>query len=290
MTEGGRSLWELYHSEVPPWKRGRTILACIALSHFVLQCLLALAFVLDGSAVRVCAFGFAAVIFWLLFYFVWIGVAWLRWLWGIWNLATGFCLLIWAWRDLSELETLFGTTNMVIGVYLFSPSVYFFARRQKETTHWKEALLFAAGCCLIMCNVAAVAVGFWFFLEQHRRDACHFADDAGQHIYVDQDRDWAFAHVLKKSDDPYGSRLDYSLRYTKSSLGSVREISPANGVVRLQFHFPWKFEYKALLRSRAESTGGPMALRFVLLSSGDRWEIEHFSWDYLPISNEASGP
>jgi len=181
-------------------------------------------------------------------------------------------------------------TNMVIGVYLFSPSVYFFARRQKETTHWKEALLFAAGCCLIMCNVAAVAVGFWFFLEQHRRDACHFADDAGQHIYVDQDRDWAFAHVLKKSDDPYGSRLDYFLRYTKSSLGSVREISPANGVVRLQFHFPWKFEYKALLRSRAESTGGPMALRFVLLSSGDRWEIEHFSWDYLPISNEASGP
>ena len=73
-----------------------------------------------------------------------------------------------------------------------------------------------------MCNVAAVAVGFWFFLEQHRRDACHFADDAGQHIYVDQDRDWAFAHVLKKPDDPYGSRLDYFLRYTKSSLGSVR--------------------------------------------------------------------
>jgi hypothetical protein len=218
MTEGGRSLWELYDSEVPPWQRGRTILACIALSHFVLQCLLALPFVLDGRVVRVCAFGFAAVIFWLLFYFVWTGVAWLRWLWGVGNPATGFCLLIWAWRDLSGLETLFGTMNIVIGAYLFSPSVYFFARHQKKTTHWKEALLFAAGCCLIMCNVAAIAVGFWFFLEQHRRDACHFADDAGQHIYVDQDRDWAFAHVLKKPDDPYRSRLDYFLRYIKGSL------------------------------------------------------------------------
>ena len=196
MTEGGRSLWELYDSEVPPWKGGRTILACIALSHFVLQCLVALAFVLGGSAVRVFAFGFVAVIFWLLFYFVWIGVAWLRWLWGVWNLATGFCLLIWAWRDLSGLETVFGTMNMVIGAYLFSPSVYFFARHQKKTTHWKEALLFVAGCFLIMCNVAAVAFGFWFFLEQHRRDACHFTDDAGQHIYVDQT---AIGHSLTSS-------------------------------------------------------------------------------------------
>jgi hypothetical protein len=125
MTEGGRSLWELYHSEVPPWKRGRTILACIALSHFVLQCLLALAFVLDGSAVRVCAFGFAAVIFWLLFYFVWIGVAWLRWLWGVWNLATGFCLLIWAWRDLSELETLFGHEYGHRSLSLFAVGLFF---------------------------------------------------------------------------------------------------------------------------------------------------------------------
>src|SRR5437868_13614509 len=131
---------------------------------------------------------------------------------------------------------------------------------------------------------------FGSFLSNIGAMACHFADDAGQHIYVDQDRDWAFAHDLKKANDPYGSRLDYFLRYTKSSLGLVGEISPANGIVRLQFHFPWKFEYKALLESRAESASGPMALRFVLLSSGDRWEIEHFSWDYLPISNEAAGP
>src|SRR5438105_10984760 len=104
MSEETRSLWEIYDSEVPPWRRGRTILTCIAFFHFLLQCLLAIGLALSGNLDRIFFFGLAAVLFWLQFYFVWIGVRWLRWLWGAWNVATGFCLIIWAWRDLSAIE------------------------------------------------------------------------------------------------------------------------------------------------------------------------------------------
>ena len=286
MSEETRSLWEIYDSEVPPWRRGRTILICIAFFHFLLQCLLAIGLALSGNLDRIFFFGLAAVLFWLQFYFVWIGVRWLRWLWGAWNIATGFCLIIWAWRDLSAIETFFGSMNMVIGVYLFSPSVYFFAKRQKQTIRWKESLLFAAGCFLIMCNIAAAAVGFWFLFEERRRDACHFADQAGQYIYVSQDRDWAFAHVTRTSFDQNGSeRLNYFLDYTSTSLGSVQQISPANGTVRVHFRFPWRFESDAVLASRAESANGPAQLHFILLNSGKRWEIQHLWWDYLPITD-----
>jgi hypothetical protein len=109
MPDESPSLWEQFDSEVEPWRRGRGILICIAAFYIVAQSLILAACILLGNIERFLIFGVGAVFFWLLFYLVWIGVDWIRWLLGGWNLIIGFCLLIWAWRDMSGIETLSAT-------------------------------------------------------------------------------------------------------------------------------------------------------------------------------------
>ena len=169
MSEETRSLWEIYDSEKELWRRGRSILLLIGLLCFILQALFIAAAVSVGNVDRVLIFGVMVALFWLQFYFVWIGVHWLRWLWGAWNLAAGFCLLIWAWRD-SGMETLSGSASLIIGFYLcFSPSIYFFAKRQRETVRWKESLLFGLVCFLVLLTIGAGIIGLAGFRMQRAR-------------------------------------------------------------------------------------------------------------------------
>jgi hypothetical protein len=195
---------------------------------------------------------------------------------------------MWAWRDLSALETVWATISLIVGAYLCSPSVYFFAKQQKGTVGWKESLLFAAACLLLLCNIAATALGFWGFREARRRDACRFADQATQHIYIDHNRAWTMSHVTQTSLAQDGSaRLEYFFEKTKI-LGEVRQVRAASGNVRLRFHFPFRFESDAHVTSRAETEGGSVTVHFILWNSGDDWKIHHMWWDYLPVTGKSS--
>jgi hypothetical protein len=69
------------------------MLVCIGLFMGLLQCLVVIAQVILGNIEAFLVFAILIILFWLQFYFVWIGVHWLRWLWGGGNLFTGFCLL-----------------------------------------------------------------------------------------------------------------------------------------------------------------------------------------------------
>jgi hypothetical protein len=290
MTET-RSLWEVYDSETEAWRRGRIILIYVGLFHFVFQVLVVAAQVIIGNLDRVLTFGVIIVFFWLLFYFVWIGVHWIRWLWGGWNLTAGFCLLIWAWRDESGLETLGGTISFLVGAYLCSPSVYFFANRQKEIVRWRESLLFGAVCVLMVCSIAAASFALWEFGEQRREDACDFADQAAWHIYADHDRNWTLSNVTQLSLQQGGpARLGYFLEDTRKRLGSMRQILAATGTARLHFQLPFRFEVEAHVISHAETQFGPAELHFLLWNHGDHWEIEHMWWEYLPIPEGSPVP
>src|ERR1700719_4348279 len=94
-----RSLWEQCDSEVEPWRRGRAVLIVIAVCYFALQALVVVTTFAFGDFDRVFAFLTGCVIFWLSFYFIWIGVNWIRWLSGAWSGLVGFCWLMWGIRD-----------------------------------------------------------------------------------------------------------------------------------------------------------------------------------------------
>jgi hypothetical protein len=283
MPDESPSLWEQFDSEVEPWRRGRGILICIAAFYIVAQSLILAASILLGNIERFLIFGVGAVFFWLFFYLVWIGVHWIRWLLGGWNLIIGFCLLIWAWRDMSGIETLSATIALLIGAYLLSPSVYFFATEQRKVIRWHEAVLIAAVCMLVLCSIGAAMIGLWVFRNRCLQEAIEFADVAVQHVYVKPDQDWVLAHATEQSIKNNGhQRLQYFFENTKN-LGAVGQISRARGSIRLYFRFPSNFESDAHLISEAKSQNGPVELHFILWNFRNNWEIHRMWWTYLPL-------
>lgn len=253
MAKEERSLWEIYDSEIPPWRRGRNILLCIALFNFALQLLFFGAVALSGTIDRLFLVAGLAVLFWLLFYFVWIGVHWLRWVWGGLNLLSGFCWLIYAWRDESALETIFAVTNFLGGAFLCSPSVYFFALRQKEKVRWKESAVVGAICLFTLGNIFAGSVGFRFLSEQRAADACRFANSAAEIIYHDRDRMWAVKHATQKSLANNGQeRMSAFFQDSLVKLGSVHQIY------------------------------------FSLWKAGDDWEIDGMGWNFIPLAEKGA--
>jgi hypothetical protein len=290
MAEETRSLWEVYDSEVELWRRGRVALVVIALFHFALQGLVIAAFEISGNVERLVWFGISVVFFWLLFYFVWIGVQWLRWVWGGWDLLSGFCFLIWAWRDESGVETVFGTAGLLIGFFLcFSPSIYFFAKRQRETVRWTESLLIAGACLLSLLSIGAVIIGLSAFRELQAQDACVFAQEVNQRIYMDRDFDWVQRHVTPASFQQNGrERLRYFFEANAKQLGQVSRISPARAQIRLQFKLPFNLRSDALVHSTAETNSGPVELHEILLDNGSTWQLDRMWWSYLPVDAKAA--
>jgi hypothetical protein len=286
MSEESRSLWEVLISETELWRRGRTILILIGLSHFVLQLLILLGALSFGNAERGLMFGVAVAIFWLQFYFVWIGVQWLRWFWGAWDMIIGFCLLIWAWRDSSGFETFAGCGSFVTGFYLcFSPSIYFFAKRQKETVRWMEAIVVSGVWFLILLSIGMVAIGFVVYRHDSEIEAAKFGQEANQRIYVDRDLNWVMAHITKASFEHNGAeRLQYFFR-RNLALGTVRLLTPARADVRVRLELPLRFRSDARIDANAQTENGEIVLHEILRDNGRSWELDHIWWDFVSASD-----
>jgi hypothetical protein len=180
----------------------------------------------------------------------------------------------------------YGAINLLIAAYFcLSPSVYFFAKHQRETVRWKEAAAIALVCFLLLCSVGAALAGLWAFRNEELRDAIDFAEMAAEEIYVTADQNWTVSHVTQRSlqrDGPM--RLGYFFQSTRQRLRSVQQISNSRGWIRLRLHFPWQFEWDAYVVCHAESEDGPAELHFILWKSEANWQIEHMWWSYLPLT------
>ena len=285
MANENRSLWEIYHSETEPWCKGRTILLSIAFFYFVVQITGFAAAVLSGNIERALGFTVIAMLFWLLLYLIWIGLHWVRLVWGGWNMISGFGLLIWGWRDSSGYETTLGAITLLIGTYLcLSPSVYSFARRQRETVRWQEAVLIAVVCLLVIISIAAALLGLQFVHIQREREAARFAEEVAQRVYLDHDFDWTLAHVTPTSlEDDGRERLRYFFSAVRRQLGEIRSISGAQATVSLRFRLPSTFASDAQVISNAESAAGPVELHARLLEEGSGWEVDRMWWTFAPM-------
>jgi hypothetical protein len=285
MTESS-SLWQLYESsEIVLWRRGRIVLVCIGAFYFLVQGSALASELIAGNLERLLILSIGVTFFWLLFYFVWIGWHWVRWIWGGLNLLAGFIILIWAWRDQNGFEAASAAIGLLLGSYLgLAPSVYIFAKRQRETVRWKESLLFGAVCFLILLSIGAAILGLFGYRSQRLEEACAFANEASQRIYIDHDVDWVWAHVTQHSLERGGrGRVAAFLDYTKGHLGEARRIEPAKGLIQIRFRFPVTIQAQAEIISRAEVPDALIEIRFLLWDVGAGWQIEHMRWNYLPL-------
>lgn len=291
MVTEARSLWERYDSEIEPWRRGRLILILIAAFHLAIQIMLIGTNAVAGDFYRAVIFAAQSVLFWLLFYFIWIGIHWIRFVWGGWNMVAGFCLLIWAWLDLSGIETVAALTTFPIGFYLcFSPSVYFFARKQREIIRWRESILIGLVCVVVLGSVGAVAIGLAVMQQQWRRDASAFAAETGHRIYQDRDFQWVLAHVTAESLTAGGpDRLHRFFENNQIQLGDFGLMEEPRTEIRLRFQPPFGFAVEGRADARAQTANGPVEVHEMFQSKAEEWQIVHMWWTYLPLPEATPG-
>jgi hypothetical protein len=283
-----RSLWEQLDSEVELWRRGRLFLIGIGLYHFITQIGLILATAFQGNLERSVLVAATAVLFWLLFYCVWIGLHWIRWVWGAWNLVIGFCLLIWGWRDQSAIETVSGTITFCIGFVLcFSPSIYFFACRQRQSVRWLEAGLIGVVCFLVLLTIGISSIGLFAVRREWQAQAVTFANEANHRIYHDRDLEWVRTRVTPSSYQRHGpERLQQFFARNRAQLGEVGPISDPQSKIIL--YFEWPFDLIAAVRvdCTAATQASPIEVHQILIGRREEWQIERMWWEYAPRTSE----
>ena len=282
MPRETRSLWEQLDSEVEPWRRGRMVLVSIAAFYLVLQGYIVYQDLLNENLEQLLAVGASCAVFWLLFYLIWIGVNWVRWLAGAWLGLSGFCFFIWGFRDSDWALFVAGLINLLIATYFcLSPAVYFFAQRQREKRSWLYSGMVVAVFVLLSFAFFMTCIGFFAYHAQAEASAVEFTQEAAIHIYSDQEREWMFANlaavdVAASTPKSLNAFFDQNV----GRLGPVLQIStPTASSVRLFYHFPKEFTFTAAVSADGKSSYGPVRIYFWISDDGNGWRIDRTWWE-----------
>ena len=237
-------LWREVVGDPEPWRRGRLFLILLAVVTFCFQCLSFWGLIITGDIERVLVAGIVCLVFWLSYYFIWIGVHWVRWLIGGWNALVGFVLIIWGVRDGMGFAILIGLYSLGVGAYLgLAPAVYFFAKRQRESVRWGESLVIAAVFLLLLGSLTAGVLGLLGHKANVEREARKFADTAFKRIFTEHDTYFLLEHATENLLQIGGGRAGLSkfLQDATIRAGDVQDIKPAEGRLRFWYVFPWHF-------------------------------------------------
>lgn len=277
-------LWRAVVGDTEPWRRGRLFLVLLAVVTFCLQTLMLGLGIVVGDIVGVLTLGIFGLIFWLQYYFIWIGVHWVRWLNGGWTALSGFVFVIWGLRDKSTFSVAVGLYNLGTGAYLaLAPSVYFFAKRQRETVRWMESLVIAVGFLLLLGSLGAGVIGLLGYKSHLEREARAFADTAFTRIFADHDTyfliDNATGRLLEVGGGQPG--LSKFMQGAAMQAGDVHDIKPSVGSLRFWYSFPVQLRSGGELRTEGTGDHG-MRIRMYLVVGevGGAWKIDAIWWSY----------
>jgi hypothetical protein len=277
-------LWREVVGDTEPWRRGRLFLVLLAVLTFCLQALSFWGFILTGDIQRILGLAIAALIFWVQYYFIWIGVHWVRWLTGGWNALVGFAFIIWGLRDGSGFLIVLGVYYFGTGLYLgFAPAVYFFAKRQRETVRWKESLVIAAVFLLLLGSFSAGIFGLAAHKSQLNREAHEFADMAFVRIFSEHDTHFLLDHATEGLLQDGGGRAGLS-KFNQEAMiyaGDVHEFKRLSGSFRFWYAFPFQIGSAGDIITEAVGTRGPVKLQLRLVEAGSGWKIDGIWWTYL---------
>lgn len=277
-------LWRTVVGEPEPWRRGRLFLILLGVLTFLVHCLTLGQCLLWGDIERLFVTTVYVLIFWLQYYFIWIGVHWVRWLNGAWSMLVGFVLVIWGWRDQVSVAVLVGIYLLCMGAYLaLAPSVYFFAKRQRESVRWLEALVVAAAFLVLLGSIGCGIVGLLAHKASLEQEARQFADTAFRSIFTEHDTYFMLDHASKNLLDTGGGRegLTRFLQATTIQAGDVGDIQPAQGTVRFRYSIPLQLGSEGEMITEGRGDRGRIRLRMVVIETGNDWTIDAIRWSYF---------
>jgi hypothetical protein len=282
-AEQPEPLWREVVGDTEPWRRGRIFLVVLAVWVLATQIIGIGSSVLLGQIERVLAAAIGGIVFWLLFYFIWIGVHWVRWICGGSMALLAFAHLIWGIRDGNLIRLINGSLNLPISAYLaLAPSVYFFALRQKERVRWKESLAVAAVFALLFVSAATTITALLGYKAQLQERGQVFADRAFRRIFIDGDSSFLRSHTTERLMKEEGwERLSWFMADRYMRIGEARNIRPARGQLQFWYQFPATLVPHGRMSTYAESDQGPVQLTVVLGGGGGDWRIDGIWWRYI---------
>jgi hypothetical protein len=281
-------LWKtVVVGETEPWRRGRLFLIFYAVINLANQGILLADLVFRGLLDPLIFSGAIAVLFWLQFYFIWIGVSWIRWVHAGLVLLIGFALTIWGVLYGVPLWIGVGLLNFALGAYLgLAPSVFFFGQRQRENRRWIDALVVAGVFLLVLGSLAAGVAGLAGYRASRLVEAREFADRAFRHIFTEHDTRFLTEHATERlmKDGGGMGALTKFLQDATMRAGDVHDIKPATGALHSWYHFPLSIGFYGEVNSEGVGDRGPIRLSMRIGEDGREWQIDAVWWRYLSSS------
>ena len=276
-------LWRDVVGDTEPWRRGRIFLVVLALWTALTHLLLIGSQILVGRVDVVLAAGLGALVWWLLFYFIWIGVHWVRWVSAAFSGLVAFANLIWGILYGNPVRLVDGLIGLPIAAYLgLAPAVYFFAIRQKETVRWKESLAVGAVFALLLVSFGTGLVTLARYKSHLETRAHAFADRAFRRVFVDGDSEFLKNHATARLMQEEGwDRLSWFMADRYMKLGVAQDISPARGRLRFWFRFPSTLVLEGQMSAYATSENGPVRLDALVGQVGGDWQIDSIWWRFV---------
>lgn len=213
----------------------------------------------------------------LLLYFVWIGQTWARWLLAPIFLIHGCWDFIWGIIGSEGLRIVIGVGELIVFTYLaISPSVYAFAREQRERINRCEVLAISGVFFLMLVSVGSGILAFYNYQNTLKAEANEFAGMAFHRVFENRDPEYLAEHSSKKrrfmSAQTFINRIN-------SELGEVKDVGPVGTSFHTKF-VPYRLEMRATAKARVIFQTAPMWVTVEISRKELQWEIDHISWDY----------
>ena len=277
-AEEPESLWNF--GEPEPWRRGRFAIVLIFVAILLMDSIRLATTAMSGDAFQFLKLSLSTCFGCLMLYLIWIGQTWARWLLAPFYAVSGFANSVWGVIYGRGELLLYGIGLLIIFSYLaLSPSVYAFAKHQRERTGWLEALIVGAGFLLVLASIASAMFGFHLYKRTLEQDAVEFAGLTFRRVFINQDANFLREHASTRRR--YISPEQF-VGMVEDQLGAFRE----SGSYTASFKAKVQNRRLALIggvETEALFEAGAFVVDIRLSGSERQWAIDHISWEPAPI-------
>ena len=274
-------LWLESIPDREPWRRGRDAICFFSIFILLGQAgLLAWSVVLGNLNTFLLVAGLGGVAL-LLLYFIWVGHNWPRWLLAPLYAVSGFAYAIWGICNSNGPQFLLGLFGLTIFTYLaLAPSVYAFARHQRERIRPVESLIVGGILLLVLVSVGCGLYGFYVYNQDIQAQATAFAETTFNKVFLYHDDDFLRANL--KPEERAMSPQAF-VENVAAHLGELHWVGPPRGVFTTSFHerrllMTGHFRMPAIFDDPA-----PIWINIDVSRIGDGWQIDHIGWGYEPL-------
>ncbi|MGI8438168.1 MAG: hypothetical protein ACR2NX_14935 [Chthoniobacterales bacterium] len=274
-------LWLESIPDREPWRRGRLAIVFISLCTLLGAAVPVGASIEQGNLTFFLISAGVGLVVPIFLYLIWIGQNWPRWIVAPLFACLGFAAAVWGVVNGDGPQFFAGLFALTVFFYLaLAPSVYAFARHQRESIRPAEAALIGGVFLLVVMILGSGLYGFYVYDTDLQRQAKAFAGKAFTQIFVYHDEDFLRANLQERTR----RRMTPPefIASIQNSLGQPRWAGDFRGVFTTRFaarelQMTAVFQIPVLFRDTT-----PIWVNLEVSRIGDGWQIDRIGWEYTP--------